>query len=632
MRRALWLGLGVSSLLGCGNLLGLDDFADSASGAGGAGGVGSTTGTTASGTGGATATTSSDATSTTSDATSSTSSGMACTPGEVVDCPYSADPPSSEGVGPCHAGTKECLEDGSGFDVCTGEVGPQPEDCANPGVDEDCDGTPDDTCACAPGTKTSCYTGPANTEGVGLCAAGNAPCNPDGLGYGPCTGDVLPAPETCVNAADEDCNTVDCALWALRVGDASDQYVVDVGSNAQDEVYVAGNFTGAMDLGAGNHFSVASGDLFVAKAKADGTPVWFASIPGISVRHMKVDSAGNAVVSGSFSGTVTVGGVPYTASGGSDQIVIRYGSAGAVLWARTFDAVNTSAMALTGADDILVTGLVSSAVDLGTGALPFAGGSDVYFARFAASDGHTVFAKTIGSAGIEEGIAIAASGAGTISLFGYYNGALSINGNALTPPAAGAFRTFLAQYDANGTYQLSTSYGFFSYPLHVVVPSSGKIYLGINFTGTIDAGGSAAQAMGPSDGLLAEYTASGFLQKLTPLTGPGDESISDLSADPAGNILVAFDHSSTLTFLGSNTAAAGTKDMGIAKLDSQGSLVWLRSFPGLLGGNQQLSVGPSRGSLGVLASGYFQADSNIGGIPLPAAGGADVVIASFLAQ
>jgi hypothetical protein len=628
MRRFVWLGLLASPLLGCGNLLGLGEFDDAAPGAGGAGSTTTTTAST-SGTGGAS---SSSTTTSSADSTTSTSSGMTCTPGEVVDCAYTADPPSSQDVGPCHAGTQECLQDGSGFDDCVGEVGPQPEDCANPGIDEDCDGTPDDTCACVPGTKTSCYTGPNGTENVGLCKAGSAACDADGLGYMACMGDILPSPETCADVADEDCNAVECALWAKRMGDASDQYIIGVGSNAQDEVYVAGNFTGALDIGAGNQFSVGANDLWVAKLKADGSPVWFTAIPGIVAGHMKVDGQGNVVVTGSFSGTVTVGGMAYTAVGAGDQIVIRFGSAGAVLWARALDTVNTTSIALTTNDDILVTGMLTSALDLGTGALPYAGAADVYFARLAASDGHTIFAKSIGSAGLEEGVAIAASGAGLIDVFGYYNGPLSIGGNALTPASAANFRTFLAQYDANGVYQLSTSYGFFSYPLHVVIPSSGKIYLGINFSGTIDTGGIAAQATGPADGVIAEYTSGGFLQKLTQVGGTGAESITALATDPAGNVLVAFDYTETLSFAGANLSAIGTKDVGIAKLDSQTNLVWTRGFPGLMNSNQQVVVGASKGSLGVLAAGYFQGDTNVGGIPLPAAGGADAFVASFLAQ
>lgn len=54
----------------------------------------------------------------------------------------------------------------------------------------------------------SCYDGPAGTAGVGVCKAGVATCLADGSGFGPCEGQVLPLPEDCQTAADEDCDGV----------------------------------------------------------------------------------------------------------------------------------------------------------------------------------------------------------------------------------------------------------------------------------------------------------------------------------------------------------------------------------------------------------------------------------------
>ena len=60
--------------------------------------------------------------------------------------------------------------------------------------------------ACTPGSAKPCYTGPAGTENIGLCAAGTATCNADGAAWGPCTGEITPAPESCVTAGDDDCD------------------------------------------------------------------------------------------------------------------------------------------------------------------------------------------------------------------------------------------------------------------------------------------------------------------------------------------------------------------------------------------------------------------------------------------
>lgn len=76
----------------------------------------------------------------------------------------------------------------------------------------DCNGDPADgcesasPCACVPGEEVACYSGPPGTEGQGACAAGVQTCAPDGLGFGACADEVLPAPELCGNAVDDDCD------------------------------------------------------------------------------------------------------------------------------------------------------------------------------------------------------------------------------------------------------------------------------------------------------------------------------------------------------------------------------------------------------------------------------------------
>jgi hypothetical protein len=64
------------------------------------------------------------------------------------------------------------------------------------------------SCACSPGGTQPCYTGPSGTAGLGACKAGTQTCDPSGLSWGPCVGQVVPAPEACANGVDENCNGV----------------------------------------------------------------------------------------------------------------------------------------------------------------------------------------------------------------------------------------------------------------------------------------------------------------------------------------------------------------------------------------------------------------------------------------
>jgi hypothetical protein len=59
---------------------------------------------------------------------------------------------------------------------------------------------------CTPGEALKCFSGAPEQENVGLCASGNKTCNAEGSAFGPCEGEILPAPETCANPGDEDCD------------------------------------------------------------------------------------------------------------------------------------------------------------------------------------------------------------------------------------------------------------------------------------------------------------------------------------------------------------------------------------------------------------------------------------------
>ncbi|MCK6512883.1 hypothetical protein L6R29_23385 [Myxococcota bacterium] len=89
--------------------------------------------------------------------------------------------------------------------VCTSSVKPAPSEICDNGKDDNCDGQIDENppCVCS-GTQTrDCYSGPANSSGVGLCKKGKQTC--DGGKWGACVGEVIPAAEACDNQ-DNDCN------------------------------------------------------------------------------------------------------------------------------------------------------------------------------------------------------------------------------------------------------------------------------------------------------------------------------------------------------------------------------------------------------------------------------------------
>ncbi|MBI5512285.1 MAG: putative metal-binding motif-containing protein [Deltaproteobacteria bacterium] len=76
------------------------------------------------------------------------------------------------------------------------------------GADDDCDGMTDEGCICTPGTMRPCYEGAEGTAGRGACRGGSQTCAVVGTGtasWSTCVGQVLPGPEVC-DTLDNDCD------------------------------------------------------------------------------------------------------------------------------------------------------------------------------------------------------------------------------------------------------------------------------------------------------------------------------------------------------------------------------------------------------------------------------------------
>ncbi len=204
--------------------------------------------------------------------------GCGCKLGDTQPC-YSGDPPTKD-IGTCTDGVQTCDLQGK-WGACAGEVTPVSEvcdgadndcdgmkddglgvttcglgickmtvdNCVNGvpekcvpglptsekcnGVDDNCDGTIDEGCSCTDGAVQGCYTGSPATQGVGECKSGTQVCV--GGQWGSCSGEMLPAIETC-NAKDDNCNgATDDGLGTVNcgIGECGATVPFCVGGNVQ---------------------------------------------------------------------------------------------------------------------------------------------------------------------------------------------------------------------------------------------------------------------------------------------------------------------------------------------------------------------------------------------------------------
>jgi hypothetical protein len=117
------------------------------------------------------------------------------------------------GQGICQRTVQNCVSGAP--QTCNPGTPAAVEDCNN-NLDDNCNGLVNDGCVCT-GTQTqACYTGPAGTQGVGICRAGTQTCN-NGQ-WGTCLGQVGPGSEAC-NNQDDDCdNQTDENLGSTTCG------------------------------------------------------------------------------------------------------------------------------------------------------------------------------------------------------------------------------------------------------------------------------------------------------------------------------------------------------------------------------------------------------------------------------
>lgn len=583
MRSRSTLLLCTSALLlsGCDLILGLDEYKEGPA-TGGTGGASSSSGST-------TADTTTTTTTSVSQSASSTSTGMAmCTPNESEACPYTGTP-GTEGHGVCVAGRKLCNAEGTDFGPCIGEVRDGAEVCGD-GLDQDCDDTPDDGCACAPNSTAACYTGPAMNQNVGLCVDGMQTCNPQGTSYGMCTGDVLPTNEDCGTALDENCNGreamnggVDDTAGCECVGTTS--AACYSGPAATQNV---GNCTDGMKACVGGHYGACTGEVLPKTESCTATGdedcnglscsevAWTKT--GGAGGDVAVDPSGNVYWVGSFSGTITIGGTTLVAAGTLDIFVSKWTPEGTLLWAKRYGGAGSRVALAVAADANYVYVQTDRGADFGSGVqkqiakLSGASGAHVW------SKGCTLDFVEVSAPPIQGGITVDPSG--SVVFVGSVLGATTVSCDGGPSLSASATKStgLVAKYSASGTYAwgktfLDSSNMFFA---GVATDSSGSVWATGSTSALTNFGcaGTFVTGLGP---VVVKFDSSGtcVFQKKFGNSGGGY----DIAIDSLGGPTVVGTFKGTGNFTGVNVSSSSVSDLFVVRLTSSGASKWAITVP-----------------------------------------------------
>lgn len=562
-----------------------------------------------------------------------------CMPNTTSAC-YTG-PMNTENVGNCKSGMHTCNADGTAFGPCMGEIVPQTEDCAMPG-DEDCDGQINEgglNCVCAPNTTTACYTGPAGTQNVGLCKGGTKACNAQGTAYGPCVGEIVPAPaESCNTAGDDDCdgmvNEGCSAIWVKTFGGILDDEIYDVAVDAQGNIVVVGGFTGTVDFGGGPFTTVNNNtDIFIAKFDAQGNHIWSRQYGanGIDRAHsVAVDGGGNVLVTGVFQSTVDFGGGPVTSVMGTPDIfVLALSPTGGYLISRAFGGPGGdegSAVAFDSQGNGIIVGHFTGTVDFGGGALTSAGNDDGFIVKYSALGLH-VWSKRYGDATAQNFKDVATNANNDIFVTGSFNGQIDFGGGPIT--SFGAADAMLAKLDSAGNHMWTRQIGGANVQngASLAIDLNGNVVVTGSVQSTVDFGLGPLAAAGNGDIFIAKYNGNNMPQWAKIFGDNFDQTGLGIDTDMQNNVLLAGRMTGSADLGGGLMTSAGGNDMFMAKFDPAGAHTVSRRVGDSLE-QWARSVGTDAAN-NIVVVGRFQGNVDFGTGTLTSNGGSDAYIVKY---
>ncbi|MBK9264697.1 MAG: nucleotide-binding protein [Polyangiaceae bacterium] len=488
---------------------------------------------------------------------------------------------------------------------------------------------------CEPNTTSACYTGPAGTQGVGLCVEGTWTCNAQGTGYGPCTGEVVPVAENCATPTDENCNGSgpDCgaAVWSKRFGDLDGQYGKSVAADAMGNVYVSGHFYGVLDLGAGP-MTATSLDGFLAKFDPAGNLLWSKHFSGTSSQKalaVAVDGMGNVVVAGNFLGSVDFGGGPLTAMD-ADAFVAKYDASGNHVWSKQFggaDVQSINTVAIDSMNDILVGGSFAGTVDFGGGTMTSTN-VDLFGMKLDDNGNHVWskhFDQQIGSQPALTNVAV--DSAGNVAFTGYFFNTVDFGGGPLT--SAGSYDVFVGKFGPNGQHLWSKRFGDTSdeSPTGFGFDGTGNLFIAGGFKGPLNLGGSTLMSAGDNDCWIAKLDSAGNHQWSKRFGDAQKQYITGIAVTSTGDLALTVTFGGSIDFGGGPLTSAGNLDIAIARMDGAGNHVWsLRAGDGVSQSSEAIAFDPAGH---VLLTGELVGSVDFGTGVLTSAGSADLIVAKL---
>jgi gliding motility-associated-like protein len=345
-------------------------------------------------------------------------------------------------------------------------------------------------------------------------------------------------------------------VWGFVVGGATYDAALNMAVDSNSNVIIGGYFRGQnvdfdpsvsgtaylSDQGLGGGSMTFYGDGFVAKYSPAGAYVFAVDLGGSTIYDFTgsvgVDGAGNVYAGGAFTNTMDVDPSPavYTLSSGNGKCyVVKYSSAGQLIWGKSFATPGYAAtdshplgMEIRGAA-FYITGVFQSTADFdpsaGVASLTASGIYDGFLAKYDTA-GNYLFAVQQSGSGLDHMLDLCFDPAGDVYITGISNSStVDFNGAAPggvenAPPGSADHNIVIGKYTSSGTFIWG----------HITGGS------GADFGRGIEASSTAVYCTGVFSNTVDFDPSSA----ITNLTSNGNQDIFISKYDTSGNFLCAF--------------------------------------------------------------------------------------------
>jgi gliding motility-associated-like protein len=337
-----------------------------------------------------------------------------------------------------------------------------------------------------------------------------------------------------------------------------------------------------------------------------------------------VDKDGNAYVLGGFSGSITMGSTTLTSAATGDMVVAKYTPQGNLLWARAGGTAPTSSfggssLALDAAGNVYITGSLSGSATLGgsLGTSTSVGKTNMFVAKYSSQGDPLWLRQGGGDKGNGSfGVALGLDALGNIYVAGSFN-TVAVFGSTtlltLNPDTQNSI--FLVKCDSNGNFLWARAEGGPSTTsvADVAVDSQGNSFivgmLGGNPARTATFGKYTLQ-VSAFDGYLVKHDTDGNVLWANQIGGSSTEYSTGVAVDKFGNGYVTGIFGSPVVYLGPSTSlvSANEKLVYAIKYDPQGKVLAAQR-EALCGGaiNPAIAVGPAQD---IYLTGYFSGQTS----------------------